>query len=262
MIRRRRMPSACSRKTAPCANCWPPRSARMPRPPGVVRRLAWWLISAPGAALVRWRSLLGREDAPITGKRVGWATLTVLYTLAIYGALVLLVVYWSTPNSERTGASAASRAAAAAALAAPTGSGTGACRCRPGRTPPRTGARVGPAHVPTRHPAPRLKRPRGIPTRRGLAPLPRPRLRQPGARARPHAPDHRNPRRTARQLAGCIEGRATTLRGIEFLRPAGLRLGRAHAILRTQPRMGYRQGMPCPPVNGPVGSSEPTHGQE
>ena len=84
-------------------------SAQLPRPPGVVRRLAWWLISAPGATLVRWRSLLGREDAPpITGKRVGWATLTVLYTLAIYGALVLLVVYWSTPNSERTGASAAS----------------------------------------------------------------------------------------------------------------------------------------------------------
>lgn len=39
-------------------------SAQLPRPPGVVRRLAWWLISAPGAALVRWRSLLGREDAP------------------------------------------------------------------------------------------------------------------------------------------------------------------------------------------------------
>lgn len=84
-------------------------SAQLPRPPGVVRRLAWGLISAPGAALVRWRRLLGREDAPpITSKRVGWATLTVLYTLAIYGALVLLVVYWSTPNSERTGASAAS----------------------------------------------------------------------------------------------------------------------------------------------------------
>lgn len=84
-------------------------SAQLPRPPGVVRRLAWWLISAPGAALVHWRRLLGREDAPrITSKRVGWATLTVLYTLAIYGALVLLVVYWSTPNSERTGASAAS----------------------------------------------------------------------------------------------------------------------------------------------------------
>ncbi|WZB61141.1 hypothetical protein WJ968_02380 [Achromobacter xylosoxidans] len=39
-------------------------SAQLPRPPGVVRRLAWWLISAPGATLVRWRSLLGREDAP------------------------------------------------------------------------------------------------------------------------------------------------------------------------------------------------------
>ena len=72
-------------------------SAQLPRPPGPLRRLAWWLISAPGATLVRWRSLLGREDAPpITGRRVGWATLTTLYTLAIYGALVLLVVYWST----------------------------------------------------------------------------------------------------------------------------------------------------------------------
>ena len=77
-------------------------SARRGPAPGVV------VDQRAGAALVRWRSLLGREDAPITGKRVGWATLTVLYTLAIYGALVLLVVYWSTPNSERTGASAAS----------------------------------------------------------------------------------------------------------------------------------------------------------
>lgn len=82
--------------------------ASIPRPPGPLKRLGWWLISAPGAALVRWRSLLGREDAtPITGKRVGYATLTVLYTLAIYGALVLLVVSWSTPNAGRSGVSAA-----------------------------------------------------------------------------------------------------------------------------------------------------------
>lgn len=82
--------------------------ASIPRPPGPLKRLGWWLISAPGAALVGWRSLLGREHAaPITGKRVGYATLTVLYTLAIYGALVLLVVSCSTPNSGRSGASAA-----------------------------------------------------------------------------------------------------------------------------------------------------------
>ncbi|CAB3738552.1 hypothetical protein LMG3458_05528 [Achromobacter deleyi] len=81
--------------------------ASLPRP-SLAKRLAWWLISAPGAALVGWRSLLGREDAePMTGKRVGYATLTVLYTLAIYGALVLLVVSWSTPNAARSGVNAA-----------------------------------------------------------------------------------------------------------------------------------------------------------
>lgn len=81
--------------------------ASIPRP-GPLKRLGWWLISAPGAALVGWRSLVDREDAtPITGKRVGYATLTVLYTVAIYGALVLLVVSWSTPDAGRTGASAA-----------------------------------------------------------------------------------------------------------------------------------------------------------
>ena len=81
--------------------------ASIPRP-GLFKRLGWALISAPGAALVGWRSLIGREDAtPITGKRVGYATLTVLYTLAIYGALVLLVVSWSTPNAARTGVNAA-----------------------------------------------------------------------------------------------------------------------------------------------------------
>ncbi|MBB1592646.1 hypothetical protein [Achromobacter sp. UMC46] len=86
--------------------------ATLPPPapePGGVRRLCWWLISAPGAALVGWRRLLGRDDAPrITGRRVGSATLTVLYTLAIYGALVLLVVSWNAPNNGITGATAAS----------------------------------------------------------------------------------------------------------------------------------------------------------
>lgn len=79
-----------------------------PQVPGPLRRLVWWLISAPGAALVGWRALVGREHGrPITGKRVGYATLTVLYTLAIYGALVLLVVSWSSPNTARSGATAA-----------------------------------------------------------------------------------------------------------------------------------------------------------
>ncbi|MEN5067055.1 hypothetical protein [Achromobacter aegrifaciens] len=83
-------------------------AAPPPQEPGPVRRTFWWLISAPGAALVGWRALVRREDArPITGKRVGYATLTVLYTLAIYGALVLLVVSWSSPNTAVSGATAA-----------------------------------------------------------------------------------------------------------------------------------------------------------
>lgn len=83
-------------------------AAPAPQEPGPLRRLVWWLISAPGAALVGWRALVGREHGrPITGKRVGYATLTVLYTLAIYGALVLLVVSWSSPNTARSGATAA-----------------------------------------------------------------------------------------------------------------------------------------------------------
>lgn len=83
-------------------------AAPAPQEPGPLRRVFWWLISAPGAALVGWRALVGREDArPITGKRVGYATLTVLYTLAIYGALVLLVVSWSSPNTAVSGATAA-----------------------------------------------------------------------------------------------------------------------------------------------------------
>ncbi|WP_254241846.1 hypothetical protein [Achromobacter pestifer] len=83
-------------------------AAPAPQEPGPLRRMFWWLISAPGAALVGWRKLVGREDArPITGKRVGYVTLTVLYTLAIYGALVLLVVSWSSPNTAVSGATAA-----------------------------------------------------------------------------------------------------------------------------------------------------------
>ncbi|MPS79487.1 MAG: hypothetical protein E2591_15550 [Achromobacter sp.] len=76
---------------------------------GCLKRIGWCLISAPGAALVGWRRLLGRDDSPrITGRRVGSATLTVLYTLAIYGALVLLVVSWNAPNNGIAGATSAS----------------------------------------------------------------------------------------------------------------------------------------------------------
>ncbi|MFY0476544.1 hypothetical protein [Achromobacter marplatensis] len=84
--------------------------AARPQPrPSCLRRIGWALISAPGAALVGWRALLGREDGtPMTGRRVGSATLTVLYTLAIYGALVLLVVSWNAPNNGITGARSAS----------------------------------------------------------------------------------------------------------------------------------------------------------
>ncbi|WMD22647.1 hypothetical protein RAS12_09790 [Achromobacter seleniivolatilans] len=77
--------------------------------PSWLSRLFWWLISAPGAALVGWRSLLGRDASnPLTRRSVGSATLTVLYTLAIYGALVLLVVSWNSPNSTLSGSTAAS----------------------------------------------------------------------------------------------------------------------------------------------------------
>ncbi|MFJ3460821.1 hypothetical protein [Achromobacter spanius] len=84
--------------------------ASLPRQePGWFKRLCWWLISAPGAALVGWRSLFGRDDAePMTRRRVGCATVTVIYTLAIYGALVLLVVSWNSPNTAPSGATSAS----------------------------------------------------------------------------------------------------------------------------------------------------------
>ncbi|WZB65613.1 hypothetical protein WJ971_23835 [Achromobacter xylosoxidans] len=137
--------------------------ASIPRPPGPLKRLGWWLISAPGAALVGWRSLLGREDAtPITGKRVGYATLTVLYTLAIYGALVLLVVSWSTPDAGRTGASAAGPVRVP--LGAPPGVGPEAARPSDPRSPaapiaPRT------ADAPRRSRAPRT----ASPSRRAVA---------------------------------------------------------------------------------------------
>lgn len=88
----------------------PPPPPPPPAPqPSCLRRIGWALISAPGAALVGWRALLGRdEDAPITGRKVGSATLTVLYTLAIYAALVLLVVSWNAPNNGITGPGATS----------------------------------------------------------------------------------------------------------------------------------------------------------
>ncbi len=84
--------------------------ASLPRQdPGWFRRLGWWLISAPGAALVGWRSLFGRDDGePITRRSVGCAAVTVIYTLAIYGALVLLVVSWNSPNTATSGSTAAS----------------------------------------------------------------------------------------------------------------------------------------------------------
>ena len=84
--------------------------ASLPRQePGWFKRLCWWIFSAPGAALVGWRSLFGREDGePMTRHHVGRATMTVIYTLAIYGALVLLVVSWNSPNVAPSGATSAS----------------------------------------------------------------------------------------------------------------------------------------------------------
>ena len=246
MIRRRRSPAPARGKPRPARIAGRPGQRAVAPSARRGPRLAWWLISAPGAALVRWRSLLGREDAPITGKRVGWATLTVLYTLAIYGALVLLVVYWSTPNSERTGASAASSVRLPLQPCSPTGSGTEHADAAPEEPRHAPEHESAPPTSPTRHPAPRLKRPAAYrhagDWHPSTATPPPARCPRPSPR-----PDHRNPRRTARQLAGCIEGRATTLRGIEFLRPAGLRLGRAHAILRTQPGWGTVKECPARP---------------
>ena len=84
--------------------------ASLPRQePGWFKRLCWWLISAPGAVLVGWRNLFGREDGePVTRRNVGRTTMTVIYTLAIYGALVLLVVSWNSPNVAPSGATSAS----------------------------------------------------------------------------------------------------------------------------------------------------------
>ena len=156
-------------------------SAQLPRPPGPLRRLAWWLISAPGATLVRWRSLLGREDAPpITGRRVGWATLTTLYTLAIYGALVLLVVL-STPI----------RSAPARRPPAPCGCRYSPCSCQawdrnmptaPRKNPAtrRSASRRRPRPPPRhQHPQSMHRRARRMPTRRRLRPLPRSRPSRP-----------------------------------------------------------------------------------
>jgi len=79
-------------------------AARRARHPSLLRLTGWLLATAPGAALMRTRDWLGGANrSPLSGRRVGRVTLMVLYTLALYGALVLLVVYWSTPGAARPG---------------------------------------------------------------------------------------------------------------------------------------------------------------
>ena len=225
-------------------------SAQLPRPPGPLRRLAWWLISAPGATLVRWRSLLGREDAPpITGRRVGWATLTTLYTLAIYGALVLLVVYWSTPNSERTGASAASpvrlplqplqplpglgQEHADSAPEEPRHA-SGASRRRP-RPPPRH-QHPQSMHRRARHAdTPETETPATVTPQPAPAPAPVPTLRITEIPAEPRDSWLDALKAELQRCAG------------ELLRPAGLRLGRTQAILRTNQGWGTVKECPARP---------------
>lgn len=244
--------------------------ASIPRPPGPLKRLGWWLISAPGAALVGWRSLLGREHAaPITGKRVGYATLTVLYTLAIYGALVLLVVSCSTPNAGRSGASAAGpmRVPLAPLDAGPAPLRQPGATARPDAAPP-------PANTPP--PRPHADRARTCVRARldtagrrdtagrhgGAGPHGRP---QPGGDnalrlgsrsrdaacdrpglAQTHVAHHRNPRRKSTRMGRQPEGRTGALRHAGLFRAARLRLGRPQAILRPEPGLGRRQGMPGP----------------
>ena len=185
--------SACSRKTAPCANCWPPRSARScpsarrgPAPGVVVDQ------RAPGAALVRWRSLAAARRPPSPAS--AWAgTRRALHPgdLRRAGAAGRVLEHAQFCAHRRVGRQP--RAAAAAAAALP-GLGQGMPMPRRTATHRRRGR---PAHVP--HTPSRLKRPRGIPshgtgTFHGHAsaspvPAPVPTLRI-----------TRNPRRTARQL--------------------------------------------------------------
>ncbi|WP_335622500.1 hypothetical protein [Achromobacter xylosoxidans] len=241
--------------------------ASIPRP-SLFKRLGWALISAPGAALVGWRSLIGREDAtPITGKRVGYATLTVLYTLAIYGALVLLVVSWSTPNAARTGVHAAGPVRVPldapqgagqepASPAAPTDWNSGDGAATPPRKPsrPRPGAGAAwrtPGGRPGNDRAGRRRRQSGRAPRHDhgrqyrAGPGPRPRAGVYARRAQADAADHRDPRRESPGLARQPEDRAGALRVPGLFRPPRLRLGRAQAILRPQPGLGRGQGMPA-----------------
>ena len=225
-------------------------SAQLPRPPGPLRRLAWWLISAPGP---RWYAgaacLAARTPRPSPA-----------------GA-------WAGPRSPR---SIPWRSTARSCCWSCTGAHPPGAHRRVGRQPvrlplqPRSRCQAWDRNMPTaprknpatrrsasrrrprppprhQHPQSMHRRARRMPTRRRLRPLPRSRPSRPGARARPHSPDHRNPRRTARQLAGRIESRAATLRRLELLRPAGLRLGRTQAILRTQPRWGTVKECPARP---------------
>ena len=254
MIRRRRMPNACSKKTEPCANCWPPRSApscspARPAPaPGLVadQRAGprWYAGAACLAARTPRPSPAGAWAGPRSPRSIPWRSTARSCCWSCTGA----------HPPERTGASAASPVRLPLQPLQPL-PGLGQEHADSAPEEPRHASEREPAppasaatpSTPTVDAPARAR----MPTRRRLRPLPRSRPSRPGARARPHSPDHRNPRRTARQLAGRIESRAATLRRLELLRPAGLRLGRTQAILRTQPRMGHRQGMPCSPMNGP-----------
>ena len=197
---------------------------------------------------------------------MGWATLTTLYTLAIYGALVLLVVYWSTPNSERTGASAASPVRLPLQPLQPL-PGLGQEHADSAPEEPRHASEREPAppasaatpstptvDAPARAPhadTPETETPATVTPQPAPAPAPVPTLRITEIPAEPRDSWLDALKAELQRCAG------------ELLRPAGLRLGRTQAILRTT-----KDGAPSRnallaherPVDAPVGPSAPTPG--
>ena len=191
MIRRRRMPNACSKKTEPCANCWPPRSAPscLARP---ARSGAWPVADqrarghAGTLAQPAWPR--GRPAHHRQARGLGHAH-HALYPGDLRRARAAGRVLEHT-NSERTGASAASPCGCRYSPAAAAGLGqehadsapeeprhaSGASRRRP-RPPPR---HQHPVDAPARAPhadTPETETPATVTPQPAPAPAPVPTLR-------------------------------------------------------------------------------------
>ena len=217
MIRRRRM--RLLEKTAPCANCWPPRSravapsARRGPAPGVVDQRAGRRAGA--LAQPAWPR---RRPHHRQARGLGHADR--VYTLAITALVLLVVLEHASAPARRPPA----RAAAAVACS-PYRVWDRSMPMPPRKNPATHRARVGPAHVPPRHPAPRLKRLAAYrhagdwhpSTATPASPVPAP------------VPTLRITEIPAEPRGSWLDALKAELQrcGIEFLRPAGLRLPRA-----------------------------------